>query len=86
MSYPQIPEPETFEQWEKLNRYHPPIPGQQEIYEENRRRFTELSRYVFETLPPSEERKQTLRQLSFVLMMANQTVAVHSVVRKLPPQ
>lgn len=75
----QTPEPETFDHWRNLMVYHPPVPGQTEVYEENRRRFIELGEYLFETLPPSEERAQALRWLSFVLMLANQTVAVHSV-------
>lgn len=85
MSHPQIPaldEAETFEQWRNLLAYHAPVPGQQEVYETNRRWFIELAEYLFNTLPPSEERRQTLRHLSFTLMLANQTVAVHAVTAR----
>lgn len=81
MSYPQMPDTETQtrDQWRNLLAYHAPVPGQPEIYEENRRRFIEMMEYLYDTLPESPERTQTLRHLSFTLMLANQTVAVHGV-------
>lgn len=84
MNYFKLPETETFDQWENRMAYHPPTDSQVRIYEENRRRFIELARYLFDTLPPSEERKRALWQLNEALKMANQTVAVVDVISARP--
>lgn len=71
--------PNDWGYWLRHQGYQAPRPEQLPVYEENRRRFLDLSAYLFHTLPPSADRTHVLRELGMVLMAANNTVAAHGV-------
>jgi hypothetical protein len=58
-------------------RYHPPRDGQQDVYEEVRRRAREYAHYLVDVVPASRELSTALTKLEECVMAANSGIARH---------
>ncbi len=57
--------------------YHPPRPGQPDVYEALRAKARELAELIDDLAPPSRERSLAFTNLEQTIMWANAAVARH---------
>ena len=70
-----MPTPEELARLDNDFTYHPPKPGQPDIYQELRGQAKQLAESFYDKCPPSRERSLALTNLEQAVMWANAAIA-----------
>jgi hypothetical protein len=66
------------EEIENLFTFHPASPKQVKVYEDLRGMARAFAHLLDEVLPPSDEKKDAIKHLDYMVMRANAAIARHS--------
>lgn len=66
------------EEIENLFTHHPPSPEQVKVYEDLRGMARAFAHFLDEVLPASEEKKDAIKHLDYMVMRANAAIARRS--------